>query len=448
MDEKYDVIVLGTGLKECILSGLMSIEGKKVLHMDRNKYYGGASTSICPLNELFDRFGVKADLQKYGRLRDWNVDLIPKFLMAYGKLVKLLVHTGVTRYLEFQSVEGSFVYHKGSIYKVPSTESEAFTTSLVGMLEKRRLAKFLEWVANVDVGNPSTWTKVYGPPLDVRRDTIQHAFSKFGVSDGTQNFVGHALCLYTDDSYKNSVPAIDAVQRMQLYNQSVSRYGKSPYVYPLYGLGELPQAFARLSAVYGGTYMLNKPFEEIVMEDGKVVGVKAEGEVARCDTVICDPSYAMDRVKKVGQVVRAICILSHPIRGSNDASSLQIIIPQNEVGRRHDIYVSCISSTHQVCPKNFFVALVATIVETPFPNDEVQAGLKLLEPIDQVFYSLDDLLVPTDDGINSRIFVSSSYDASTHFESTCADVLSLYERITGHPFDFTKATRHLDEEEN
>lgn len=40
MDQEYDAIVLGTGLKECILSGLLSIEGKKVLHMDRNDYYG------------------------------------------------------------------------------------------------------------------------------------------------------------------------------------------------------------------------------------------------------------------------------------------------------------------------------------------------------------------------------------------------------------------------
>ena len=30
MDEEYDVIVLGTGLKECILSGLLSVDGKKV----------------------------------------------------------------------------------------------------------------------------------------------------------------------------------------------------------------------------------------------------------------------------------------------------------------------------------------------------------------------------------------------------------------------------------
>ena len=30
MDETYDAIVLGTGLKECILSGLLSVSGKKV----------------------------------------------------------------------------------------------------------------------------------------------------------------------------------------------------------------------------------------------------------------------------------------------------------------------------------------------------------------------------------------------------------------------------------
>lgn len=30
MDEHYDAIVLGTGLKECILSGLLSVSGMKV----------------------------------------------------------------------------------------------------------------------------------------------------------------------------------------------------------------------------------------------------------------------------------------------------------------------------------------------------------------------------------------------------------------------------------
>lgn len=37
MNEKYDVIVCGTGLKECILSGLLSTRGMKVLHIDRKQ---------------------------------------------------------------------------------------------------------------------------------------------------------------------------------------------------------------------------------------------------------------------------------------------------------------------------------------------------------------------------------------------------------------------------
>lgn len=89
---------------------------------------------------------------------------------------------------------------------------------------------------------------------------------------------------------------------MQLYSRSVHRFGKSPYVYPLYGLGELSQAFARLSAVYGGTYMLATQVDELVMENQKVVGVRSGTETARCDLVICDPSYTPDKVKKVGKV--------------------------------------------------------------------------------------------------------------------------------------------------
>jgi Rab GDP dissociation inhibitor len=46
MNEEYDCIVLGTGLKECILSGMLSVSGKKVLHIDRNSYYGGDTGKI------------------------------------------------------------------------------------------------------------------------------------------------------------------------------------------------------------------------------------------------------------------------------------------------------------------------------------------------------------------------------------------------------------------
>lgn len=54
-DGEYDAIVLGTGLTECIISGLLSVQGKRVLHLDRNNYYG-ADTASLSLQNLFRKF--------------------------------------------------------------------------------------------------------------------------------------------------------------------------------------------------------------------------------------------------------------------------------------------------------------------------------------------------------------------------------------------------------
>ena len=129
-------------LQECILSGLLSVSGKKVLHMDRNKYYGGESASLtldqvsvcvsvcvcvcvsvhmyvlflCTCMhmyswllissllishllsahiQLFSHFKKGDPPQAMGRVRDWNVDLVPKFIMANGKATSVLMWTCV-----------------------------------------------------------------------------------------------------------------------------------------------------------------------------------------------------------------------------------------------------------------------------------------------------------------------------------------------------------------
>jgi Rab GDP dissociation inhibitor len=99
-----------------------------------------------------------------------------------------------------------------------------------------------------------------------------------------------------------------------------------------------PQGFARLSAVYGGTYMLNKADAEVVYDDsGLAIGVKSEGETAKAKFVVGDASYFPTKVKKVGQVVRAMCIMSHPIPNTDNSHSSQIILPQQQIGRKSDM---------------------------------------------------------------------------------------------------------------
>lgn len=433
MDEEYDVIVLGTGLTECILSGLLSVEGKKVLHMDRNDYYGGDSASLN-LTQLYRQFkGGKEPPAELGRDRDYAIDLIPKFIIASGELTKILVHTDVTRYLEFKQIAGSFVYRDGAISKVPSTEMEAVRSSLMGIFEKRRAKSFFEFLQNWKDEDPATHQ---GRNLD--KETMEDVYKAYGLEPGTQDFIGHAMALYLDDEYKKK-PAREAVERIILYTSSMARWGKSPYIYPLYGLGELPQAFARLSAIYGGTYMLDKKVDEIVLDnDGKFVGVRSGNETVKAKQVIGDPSYFLSgqdsgkmRVAETHKVVRAICILKHPIPNTGDADSVQIIIPQNQVKRRNDIYIAMVSSTHNVCSKDVYVAIVSTIIETDRPEEEIKPGLALLGPIHEKFISLSQLYVPTASGKEDNIFITRSYDATSHFETVVEDVHDVWRRVVG-----------------
>ncbi|KFH72432.1 secretory pathway GDP dissociation inhibitor 1 [Podila verticillata NRRL 6337] len=417
---------MGTGLTECILSGLLSIEGKKVLHLDRNDYYGGDSASLN-LTQLFRQFrNGEAPPAEFGRDRDYNVDLIPKFMMANGELVKILVHTDVTRYLEFKQIAGSYVYRDGKIAKVPASEMEAVRSPLMGLFEKRRAKKFFEFVQNYKQEDPTTHQGI-----NVAVTPMQNVYEHFGLEAGTIDFIGHALALHLEDSYLNR-PAVETFDRITLYMSSMARWGKSPYLYPLYGLGELPQGFARLSAIYGGTYMLDKKVDEIVYEDGKVVGVRSGDEIAKCSQVICDPSYAPDKVQKVDRVIRAICLLKGPIPNTDDVDSFQLIIPQNQVKRKNDIYIAGVSASHNVCEKNYYLAIVSTIIETDNPQEEILPGLALLGPIVDKFIQIADISEPVHNGSKDQVFISKSYDATSHFETVCDDVKDLYKRVTGN----------------
>ena len=127
--------------------------------------------------------------------------------------------------------------------------------------------------------------------------------------------------------------------------------------------------------------MLDKKVDEIVYENGKVVGVRSGDEIAKCSQVICDPSYAPEKVHTTDRVIRAICLLKGPIPNTDGVDSFQLIIPQNQVKRKNDIHIAGVSASHNVCEKNHYLAIVSTVVETANPQEEIQPGLALLGPI-------------------------------------------------------------------
>ena len=452
MNTEYDVIVLGTGLKECMLAGLLAKfpkktegetnkEGAKILQLDRNGYYGSDSASLN-LTNLWKHFRSGEEPPKqYGENRDWNVDLIPKYIMANGSLVKLLLKTNVSQYLEWKAVDGTFVYQfdkggmlskaKGVIHKVPATTAEALKSDLMGMFEKNRCKKFFQFIQDYEKNDPKTQFGL--TPDTLFKDVVK----KFGLEPNTIDFVGHAVALYTNDDFleKRAEPTID---KMQLYFNSFGRYGNSPFIYPVWGLSGLAEGFSRLCALYGGTYMLNRDIEDILYdENGNFKGIKSQGEEAYGKILITEPSYVQkfDLVKSVGKVIRRICILDHPIPKTNDVASCQIILPQKQINRKNDIFIAVLNFTHCVCKKGYYLAIISTMCETDNPANEIQPAMNVIGPTLEQFDKISEIYHPIDTTFKGNVYITSSFDPQSHFENDTDNVIEIYEKITGAKLD-------------
>ena len=66
----------------------------------------------------------------------------------------------------------------------------------------------------------------------------------------------------------------------------------------------------------------------------------------------------------------------------------------------------------------------------------------------QKFIHISDVFEPVEDGVASQLFIYKSYDATSHFETTCLDVLDIFKRGTGRDFDFSKVKHTLEEDQD
>lgn len=94
-----------------------------------------------------------------------------------------------------------------------------------------------------------------------------------------------------------------------------------------------------------------------------------------------------------------------------------------------------VSSKHQICAQGIYVAMVSTTVETGNPEEEIAPAIQLLGPIMEMFVRVDTLYEPLEDGKTSNLWITKSYDPSSHFEVASIDMLEIYEKIMGEKLD-------------
>ena len=82
--------------------------------------------------------------------------------------------------------------------------------------------------------------------------------------------------------------------------------------------------------------------------------------------------------------------------------------------------------------------MVSTVVETSVPEREILPGLQLLGSVVDKFVSITPLYAPTSSGTTDNIFITKSYDATSHFETVVEDVFDVWQRVKGEPLELKK----------
>eukprot|EP01126_Amoeba_proteus_P039811 TRINITY_DN4217_c0_g2_i13.p1 TRINITY_DN4217_c0_g2~~TRINITY_DN4217_c0_g2_i13.p1 ORF type:complete len:243 (+),score=50.30 TRINITY_DN4217_c0_g2_i13:681-1409(+) len=206
------------------------------------------------------------------------------------------------------------------------------------------------------------------------------------LSPNVLKFVLYALAMIdTDQEREPTVTTIEGMARLKQFTTSIGRYGSTPFLAPLYGCGELPQAFCRLSAVYGATYVLKRTAQKLFVEDGKCVAVETNGQVISCENVVAsfDHLSQFADISSVSQVSHAIVISTVALIQAEDSTNdlAFMTIPPNSLGNTYTIYVIQTSSSLCVTPPGYYLIHMITLSQATAHQD-----LELV--VDTLFRSL------------------------------------------------------------
>ncbi|KAF1783365.1 FAD/NAD(P)-binding domain [Phytophthora cactorum] len=262
-ETEYDVLLVGTGMVEGILAGnYASFPLAQFLRWTKNE-------AIAPRN-----FGDEEE----NAFRFWSYD-------------------GTS----------------DTVWEVPCSKKDVFQSKLLGMVEKRQLMKFLQFVAD------------YGETHILHEDVK------------TKNERSLALGP-SFPATKNQISAREGLAAVYRYVASIGRFTGTAFLAPLYGISELAQSFCRLSAVYGGIYVLRAPINGFVLnnETKELVGVRcSDGDVLRTKHVVTNGSYvdclrlSNDIPTRAhGEVLRGVFVLKSSLR--DGMSRLMLVIPPED----------------------------------------------------------------------------------------------------------------------
>uniref|UniRef100_A0A1J3IHN3 Rab escort protein 1 n=1 Tax=Noccaea caerulescens TaxID=107243 RepID=A0A1J3IHN3_NOCCA len=530
----YDLIVVGTGVSESVLSAAASSSGSSVLHLDPNPFYGShfASLSLPDLTSFLNSNSVSpppsncqdfisVDLVSrslYSSVeissfepeileehsRRFNVDLCgPRVIFCADESINLMLKSGSNNYVEFKSIDASFVGDSsGELRNVPDSRAAIFKDKSLTLLEKNQLMKFFKLVqSHLASSTENDETSVRISEEDMESPFVDF-LAKMRLPPKIKSIILYAIAMLDYDQEDTEtcrylLKTKEGIDRLALYITSMGRFSNAlgALIYPIYGQGELPQAFCRRAAVKGCIYVLRMPITALLLdkENGGYKGVRlASGQELFSQKLILDPcitvgdeslSSLTDQQKETlralvpktisskGKIARGVCVIRGSVKA--DISNALIVYPPKSLfpEQLSSIRVLQLGSGLAVCPADMHVLYLSTLCDKDDQGKKalLSAMTTLIKPpVSENFQS--DSVAENDDAeakpsllwralyvqelvkgeFGGSVSSASSPDGNLNYNEIVESAVMLYEQLMGSEELFKEETspENAAEEEN
>ncbi|CAK9856022.1 unnamed protein product [Sphagnum jensenii] len=461
----YDVIVLGTGLPESVLAASIAACGKSVLHLDCTGFYGAHWTSLSfpqissfasssnghlPCPEYFPHHQILSP--RMPSAPDDSVDSDgnsgfqqlagPKLAFCAGPLIDSLLRLQAEHHVKFTAVESSYIWRDHVLAAVPASRAEIFQDRSLSLPDKRFLMRFFKLVT--DYAESPNGTVAELSTSDLERPFVE-ILQRQNLPPYIRDIILYAIALADQDQEQDQEQASDARRVLRakegfatlaLYLASGSRFptAPGPFLYPMYGQGDLTQAFCRCAAVCGALQILRMQVSGFLIdkETKEYKGIEtASGQHLYSGKLITGPSFCLRSVSStstedrdngeetahhsfseststttdsVNKVARCICITDQSLQPG--VSTLLVIFPPRCLHIRTALVVRALQlgSRSEICPDGKYVVQLSTVCSNSTAGDEA-----LQAAVDALFHSESRESQVTDTNSKPKLLWSLCY---------------------------------------
>ncbi|XP_058515232.1 rab proteins geranylgeranyltransferase component A 1 [Ochotona princeps] len=364
--------------------------GKENHHDDRCSEEEAASTNVPTAADTKEQ--LKKDRITYSQIikegRRFNVDLVSKLLYSRGLLIDLLIKSNVSRYAEFKNVTRILAFREGRVEQVPCSRADVFNSKQLSMVEKRMLMKFL------------TFCLEYEEHPDEYKGCEEVTFSEYlktqKLTASLQYFVLHSIAMTSE----TATTTLDGLKATKHFLHCLGRYGNTPFLFPLYGQGEIPQCFCRMCAVFGGIYCLRHPVQCLVVDkesrECKAV-IDQFGQRINCKHFLVEDSYLSENIcarVQYRQISRAVLITDRSVLKTDSDQQISILtVPAEEPGTSAVRVIELCSSTMTCMKGTYLVHLTCTSSKTA--RDDLEPVVqKLFTPYSEMEIEKEEVEKP------------------------------------------------------